>query len=219
MKAILFGGTGMVGQGVLRECLLDPGVECVLSIVRTPSGQQHPKLRELVHRDFLDFSSIERDLTGYDATFFCLGATSAGKSEKEYSRVTYDITMAAATALARLNPQMTFVFVSGAGTDSTERGKVMWARVKGRTENAILRLPFKAAYMFRPGIIEPMHGLQSRTALYRIPYLVLRPLLPWLRRQFPQYVTTTEQLGRAMIRAAKDGAPRTLLETDDINRL
>jgi uncharacterized protein YbjT (DUF2867 family) len=219
MKAILFGGTGMVGQGVLRECLLDPGVERVLSIVRTPSGQQHPKLRELVHRDFLDFSSIERDLTGYDATFFCLGATSAGKSEKEYSRVTYDITMAAATALARLNPQMTFVFVSGAGTDSTERGKVMWARVKGRTENAILRLPFKAAYMFRPGIIEPMHGLQSRTALYRIPYLVLRPLLPWLRRQFPQYVTTTEQLGRAMIRAAKDGAPRTLLETDDINRL
>jgi len=219
MKAILFGGTGMVGHGVLRECLLDPGVERVLSIVRTPSGQQHPKLRELVHRDFLDFSSIERDLTGYDATFFCLGATSAGKSEKEYSRVTYDITMAAATALARLNPQMTFVFVSGAGTDSTERGKVMWARVKGRTENAILRLPFKAAYMFRPGIIEPMHGLQSRTALYRIPYLVLRPLLPWLRRQFPQYVTTTEQLGRAMIRAAKDGAPRTLLETDDINRL
>jgi len=219
MKAILFGGTGMVGQGVLRECLLDPGVERVLSIVRTPSGQQHPKLRELVHRDFLDFSSIERDLTGYDATFFCLGATSAGKSEKEYSRVTYDITMAAATALARLNPQMTFLFVSGAGTDSTERGKVMWARVKGRTENAILRLPFKAAYMFRPGIIEPMHGLQSRTALYRIPYLVLRPLLPWLRRQFPQYVTTTEQLGRAMIRAAKDGAPRTLLETDDINRL
>lgn len=219
MKAILFGGTGMVGQGVLRECLLDPGVERVLSIVRTPSGQQHPKLRELVHRDFLDFSSIERDLTGYDATFFCLGATSAGKSEKEYSRVTYDITIAAATALARLNPQMTFVFVSGAGTDSTERGKVMWARVKGRTENAILRLPFKAAYMFRPGIIEPMHGLQSRTALYRIPYLVLRPLLPWLRRQFPQYVTTTEQLGRAMIRAARDGAPRTLLETDDINRL
>lgn len=219
MKAVLFGGTGMVGQGVLRECLLDPGVERVLSIVRTPSGQRHPKLRELVHRDFLDFSPIERELSGYDATFFCLGATSAGKSEKEYSRITYDITMAAATPLARLNPQMTFVFVSGAGTDSSERGKVMWARVKGRTENALLRLPFKAAYMFRPGIIEPMHGLKSRTALYRIPYLVLRPFLPWLRRKFPQYVTTTEQLGRAMIAAARHGAPTTLLESADINRL
>lgn len=219
MKAVLFGGTGMVGQGVLRECLLDPGVERVLSIVRTPSGQKHPKLRELVHRDFLDFSPIERELSGYDATFFCLGATSAGKSEKEYSRITYDITMAAATPLARLNPQMTFVFVSGAGTDSSERGKVMWARVKGRTENALLRLPFKAAYMFRPGIIEPMHGLKSRTALYRIPYLVLRPFLPWLRRKFPQYVTTTEQLGRAMIAAARHGAPTTLLESADINRL
>jgi uncharacterized protein YbjT (DUF2867 family) len=219
MKAILFGGTGMVGQGVLRECLLDPRVERVLSIVRTPTGQQHAKLRELLHRDFFDFSPIEYELSGYDATFFCIGATSAGKSEKEYSRVTYDITLAAAAPLARLNPQMTFVFVSGAGSDSTERGKVMWARVKGRTENALLRLPFKAAYMFRPGIIQPMHGLRSRTALYRIPYLLLRPLLPWLRRKFPQYVTTTEQLGRAMIAAARTGAPRTLLETADINRL
>lgn len=219
MKVVLFGGTGMVGQGVLRECLLDPGVERVLSIVRTASGQRHPKLRELVHRDFFDFSAIEQELSGYDATFFCLGATSAGKSEKEYSRITYDITMAAATPLARLNPQMTFVFVSGAGTDSTERGKVMWARVKGRTENALLRLPFKAAYMFRPGVIEPMHGLKSRTALYRIPYLVLGPFLPWLRRRFPQYVTTTEQLGRAMIAAARHGAPKTLLESADINRL
>lgn len=219
MKVVLFGGTGMVGQGVLRECLLDPGVERVLSVVRTASGQRHPKLRELVHRDFLDFSPIEHELSGYDAAFFCLGATSAGKSEKEYSRITYDITMAAATLLARLNPQMTFVFVSGAGTDSTERGKVMWARVKGRTENALLRLPFKAAYMFRPGVIEPMHGLKSRTALYRIPYLVLGPFLPWLRRRFPQYVTTTEQLGRAMIAAARHGAPRTLLESADINRL
>jgi uncharacterized protein YbjT (DUF2867 family) len=209
----------MVGQGVLRECLLDPYVERVLSIVRAPSGQRHPKLRELVHANFLDFSPIERELSGFDAAFFCLGATSAGKTEEQYSRVTYDITMAAAEPLARLNPGMTFVFVSGAGTDSTERGRVMWARVKGKAENALLRLPFKAVYMFRPAIIQPMHGIQSRTALYRIPYLILRPLIPWLRRRFPQYVTTTEQLGRAMLAAAKRGAPKRVLESGDINKL
>ncbi len=209
----------MVGQGVLRECLLDPDVERVLSIVRAPSGQRHPKLRELVHANFLDFSPMESELSGFDAAFFCLGATSAGKTEEQYSRVTYDITMAVAEPLARLNPGMTFVFVSGAGTDSTERGRVMWARVKGKTENAVLRLPFKAVYMFRPAVIQPMHGLQSRTALYRIPYLILRPLIPWLRKGFPQYVTTTEQLGRAMISAAKHGASKRVLESADINKL
>ena len=219
MNAIVFGGTGMVGQGLLRECLLDPDVERVLSIVRTPSGQRHPKLRELVHANFLDFSPIESQLSGFDAAFFCLGATSAGKTEEQYSRVTYDITMAAAEPLARLNPEMTFVFVSGAGTDSTARGRVMWARVKGKTENALFRLPFKAAYMFRPAVIQPMHGVQSRTALYRIPYLILRPLIPWLSKRFPQYVTTTEQLGRAMIAVAKDGAPKRVLESADINKL
>lgn len=219
MNAIVFGGTGMVGQGVLRECLLDPDVVYVLSVVRAPSGQRHPKLRELVHSNFLDFSSIESELAGFDAGFFCLGATSAGKTEEQYSRVTYDITMAVAEPLARLNPEMTFVFVSGAGTDSTEHGRVMWARVKGRTENALMRLPFKAAYMFRPGVIQPMHGIQSKTALYRIPYLLLRPFTPWLRRRFPQYVTTTEQLGRAMIAVAKRGAPTSVLESADINKL
>ena len=219
MNAIVFGGTGMVGQGVLRECLLDPEIVYVLSIVRAPSGQRHPKLRELVHANFLDFSSIESELAGFDAAFFCLGATSAGKTEEQYTRVTYDITMAAAEPLARLNPDMTFAFVSGAGTDSTERGRVMWARVKGKTENALTHLPFKAAYMFRPAVIQPMHGVRSRTALYRIPYLVLRPLIPWLRKRFPQYVTTTEQLGRAMIAAAKYGAPKRVLESADINKL
>jgi uncharacterized protein YbjT (DUF2867 family) len=220
VKVILFGGTGMVGQGALRESLLDPEVTSVLSIVRAPSGQQqHPKLRELVHGDFFDFSPIEGELSGYDAAFFCLGATSAGKSEEQYSRVTFDITVAAAKPLARLNPKMTFVFVSGAGTDSTERGRVMWARVKGKAENAILRLPFKAAYMLRPALIQPMHGIQSRTALYRIPYLILRPLIPWLRKKFPQYVTTTEQLGRAMLTIAKHGAPKVVLESADINKL
>jgi uncharacterized protein YbjT (DUF2867 family) len=219
MKAILFGGTGMVGRGVRRECLLDPEVRLVVSIVRAPSEQQHAKLRELVHENFFDFSSIADQLTGFDACFFCLGATSAGKTEAEYTRVTFDITMAAATLLARLNPEMTFVFVSGAGTDSTDRGRTMWARVKGRTENALLALPFKGAYMVRPAVIQPMHGIQSRTALYRIPYIVLGPFVPWLRKRFPKYVTTTEQLGRAMIAVAKHGAPKRVLETEDINRL
>ncbi len=209
----------MVGQGLLRELLLDPDIVYVLSIVRTPSGQRHPKLRELEHANFFDFSSLESELSGFDAAFFCLGATSAGKTEAEYSRVTYEITMAVAEPLARLNPDMTFVFISGAGTDSTERGRVMWARVKGRTENALLRLPFKAAYMFRPAVIQPMHGVQSRTSLYRIPYAVLGPLMPWLRRRFPQYVTTTEQLGRAMISVTKHGAPKSVLENADINKL
>lgn len=209
----------MVGQGVLRECLLDQEILHVLSIVRAPSGRQHPKLRELVHANFFDFSEIESELAGFDAAFFCLGVTSAGKTEAQYSRVTYDITMAVAEPLARLNPDMTFIFVSGAGTDSTERGRSMWARVKGKTENALLRLPFKAAYMFRPGVIQPMHGVKSKTALYRIPYLILRPLTPWLRKRFPQYVTTTEQLGRAMIVVAKYGAPKSVLESSDINKL
>ncbi len=219
MNAIIFGATGMIGQGVLRECLPDPEILHVLSIVRAPSGRQHPKLRELVHANFLDFSEIESELAGFDAAFFCLGATSAGKTEQQYSRVTYDITMAAAEPLARLNPGMTFVFVSGAGTDSTERGRSMWARVKGKTENALMRLPFKAAYMFRPGVIQAMHGIKSKTPLYRIPYLILWPLMPWLRKSFPQYVTTTERLGRAMIAVAKYGAPKSVLESADINKL
>jgi uncharacterized protein YbjT (DUF2867 family) len=219
VKAILFGGTGMVGQGVLRECLLDPDVKRVLSIVRAPSGQRHPKFRELVHANFFDFSPIESELSGLDAGFFCLGVTSAGKTEQQYSRVTYDITVAAAEPLARLNPGMTFVYVSGSGTDSTERGRVMWARVKGKTENALLRLPFKAAYMFRPGLIQAMHGVRSRTLLYRIPYLLLAPIIPWLRKRFPQYVTTTEQMGRAMIAVARHGATKRVLESADINKL
>ncbi|MGD0227095.1 MAG: NAD-dependent epimerase/dehydratase family protein [Terriglobia bacterium] len=219
MNVLLFGASGMVGQGVLRECLLDPEVISVLSIARSSTGQQHPKLREIVHKDLVDFSSIESELSGLDACFFCLGVSSAGMSEENYRRVTYDITLAAAETLVKLNPEMTFVFVSGAGTDSSERGRIMWARVKGQTENALLRLPFKAAYMFRPGVIVPLHGIKSRTALYRIPYAVLGPLLPLLRALMPKYVTTTEKLGRAMLIAAKRGAPKAVLETSDINKL
>ncbi len=219
MRVILFGGTGMVGQGVLRECRLDADVREVVSVVRAPTGQTNPKLREIVHRDFYDFSSIGDQLTGFDACFFCLGSTSVGKTEAEYTRITYDITVAVGTALVVRNPTMTFVFVSGAGTDSTENGRQMWARVKGKAENAILSMPFKASYMFRPGLIQPMHGVKSKTALYRIPYLLLAPFVPLLRRAFPQYVTTTEQMGRAMLAVAKRGAPTRILESADINKL
>jgi uncharacterized protein YbjT (DUF2867 family) len=219
MRVILFGASGMVGQGVLRECLVDPEVTVVLSIVRSSTGQHHPKLREIIHKDFFDFSSIESELSGLDACFFCLGVSSAGMSEENYRRVTYDIALAAAQTLVKLNSNMTLVFISGAGTDSSERGRVMWARVKGQTENALLRLPFKAAYMFRPGVIVPLHGIKSRTMLYRVPYIVLAPILPLLKRLFPKYVTTTEKLGRAMLTAAKRGAPKTVLESADINDL
>jgi len=219
MDVVLFGATGMVGQGVLRECLLNPEVRRVVSIGRSATGQQHPKLHEIVHRNLDDLSALEPELAGLDACFFCLGVTSAGMSEEEYSRVTYGYTIAAASTLVKLNPQMTFVFVSGAGTDSTERGRTMWARVKGRAENALLRMPFKAAYMFRPGFIQPMHGAKSRTTSYRVFYTLTRPLLPLFRRLFPRYVTTTEQIARAMIAVVQNGAPQTILESADINRL
>jgi uncharacterized protein YbjT (DUF2867 family) len=208
----------MVGQGVLRERLLDPGVERVLSMVRNPTGQQNPKLTELVHKDFFDFSGVESQLAGYDACFYCVGVTSSGMTEESYSRAIYDMTLAAAETLARLNPSMTFVFVSGAGSDSTEKGGVMWARVKGRTENAVLRLSFKAAYVFRPGMIQPLHGIRTKTQSYRVMYAVMSPVLPLLRWLLPQYVTTTELLGRAMIHVVQIGYPKRILESRDINQ-
>jgi uncharacterized protein YbjT (DUF2867 family) len=161
MKVILFGATGMVGQGVLRECLLDATVESVLAVGRSLTGQRHAKLREILHDNFLDFSGVESQLAGYDACFFCLGVSSVGMSEERYRHLTYDMTMAAATTLSKLNPGMVFTYVTGAGTDSTEQGRVMWARVKGKTENDLLKLPFKAAYMFRPAGIQPLHGIRS----------------------------------------------------------
>jgi uncharacterized protein YbjT (DUF2867 family) len=217
VKVILFGATGMVGQGVLRECLLDPSVESVLAVGRSPTGQKHAKLREIVHDNFTDFSAIESELTGYDACFFCLGVSSVGMDEARYRHLTYDITMAAATTLAKLNPGMVFTYVTGRGTDSTERGSLMWARVKGKTENDLLKLPFKAAYMFRPGGIQPLHGIRSKTAWYQAVYVIAAPLLTLLNRIAPKYVTTTEQLGRAMIKVARDGYPKQVLESEDIN--
>jgi len=218
MKVILFGATGMVGQGVLRECLVDAGVERVLVVGRSPTGQQHAKLREILHDDFFDFSAIESELTGYDACFFCLGVSSVGMDAQRYRHLTYDLTMATATTLARLNPGMVFTYVTGRGTDSTEQGPRMWARVKGKTENDLLKLPFKAAYMFRPGGIQPLHGVRSKTAWVQAVYVVASPPFAWLARTSPKYVTTTERVGRAMISVARDGYPKPVLESEDINR-
>ena len=219
MNVLLFGATGMVGQGVLRECLLDADVARVLSIVRAPSGATHEKLRELVHVDFSDFSTVESELRGFDACFFCLGVSSAGMSEADYTRVTFDFTLAAARPLARLNPQMTFVYVSGAGTDSTEKGRSMWARVKGKTENALAALPFKAVYFFRPGFIQPLHGIKSKTRLYRALYVVATPLVPIVKALSKNAVTTTERVGRAMLAVARRGASSRIVENRDINAL
>jgi uncharacterized protein YbjT (DUF2867 family) len=219
MKVLLFGATGMIGQGVLRECLLDPRVTQVVSLVRRSASPTHAKLKELVHTDFFDYGPVESDLAGLDACFFCLGVSSAGLTEDAYRRVTCEITLAAAQTMSRLNPDMTFSYVSGAGTDSTERGHIMWARVKGATENALLRLPFKAVYLFRPGVIQPLHGITSSTKLYRILYRVMGPFFPILRAVAPDSFTTTEQLGRAMLHAGLEGAPKAVLETRDINRL
>ena len=219
MKVILFGATGMIGQGVLRECLLDPDVNLVLSVGRSPIPQKHPKLRELIAPNFADLSAFESQTSGLDACFFCLGATAAGSTEENYRRINYDLPVGAATLLAKLNPQMTFIYVSGRGTDSTEKSRVMWARVKGATENALLRLPFKAAYIFRIGVVLPLHGIKSKTPLYNFFYVVGTPLMLLLRTLSPQNVQTTEEIGKAMLIAAKRGAPKSVLECADIYNL
>lgn len=219
MKVLLFGATGMVGRGVLRECLLDPDVSRVLTVGRSSAGQPHPKLEEIQVADVGDLSSIADRLTGFDACFFCLGVSSAGMREEEYRRITYNLTLSVARLLVAQNPDMTFVYVTGAGTDSSERGRVMWARVKGATENALLRLPFKRAVMFRPGYIQPMHGITSKTLWYRAAYAVASWLYPVLARIAPRFVTTTEQVGRAMLAVAKRGSPKAVVDSRDINAL
>jgi uncharacterized protein YbjT (DUF2867 family) len=219
MNVLLFGATGMIGHGVLRECILDPGVQSLVAIGRSTTGMADRKLCEIVHADMTNYAAIEAQLTGFDACFFCLGISSAGLSEAEYTRVTFDMTMRAAETLSRLNPGMTFVYISGAGADSSERGRTMWARVKGRTENALLRLPFKAVYIFRPGVIEPRFGARSRTGWYRMLYALTRPLFPLLRRAFPSYVLATDEIGEAMLIVARRGAPKHVLETGDIREI
>jgi uncharacterized protein YbjT (DUF2867 family) len=219
MNVVIFGASGMIGQGVLREAIRDPEVQRIVSVVRRSSGKSDPKVREVVCEDMWNFAPVEAELRDLGACLFCLGVSSAGMSEAEYERVTYGITMAAAEALSRLNPGMTFVFISGAGTDGTEKGKTMWARIKGKTENALMRLPFKAVYAFRPGAIRAMNGEVSRTASYRLLYVVFAPIWIFGDKLSPKYFTNTEKLGRAMLRAAKSGAPKKILESVDINAL
>jgi hypothetical protein len=219
VRVILLGATGMVGQGVLRECLLDPEVESVLVLGRHATQGQHEKVREILRTDLSDLSPMEVNLSGYDACFFCLGVSSAGMNEEAYRRVTYDLTISVAKALVKLNPRMTFIYVSGAGTDSTERSRMMWARVKGKTENALLQMPFQGAYMFRPGYIQPLHGIRTKTKLYEVLYAMLGSLYPVWKLLFSKYVTTTECVGRAMLNVAKRGAPKSVLENQDINQV
>ena len=209
----------MVGQGVLLESLDHSEVSAILAVGRSSCGIDHPKLEELIHQDFFDYSAIESELTGYDACYFCLGVSAAGLSEEQYHRLTYELTLRAAETLARLNSGMTFCYVSGAGTDSSESGRMMWARVKGKTENHLLKLPFKAAFMFRPGYIQPQKGVRSKTSLYQMFYTLARPLYPALKTLFPSYVTTTEKVGVAMIKVALHGYPQPLLDNRDINTL
>jgi uncharacterized protein YbjT (DUF2867 family) len=219
MKVIVTGATGMVGKGVLLECLEHAEVTQVLSLARSPLGMTHPKLKEVVQRDLFQLAEVERELSGYDACFFCLGVSSVGMKEADYARVTHELTVTVAQVLLRLNPGLVFVYVSGAGTDSTEKGSSMWARVKGKTENDLLRMGFKAAFMFRPGYIHPLKGVTSRTALYRALIPLLTPLYPVLRALFPSHVTTTEKVGLAMIHAVERGYPKHVLDPRDINAL
>jgi len=216
MRVLLFGGTGMVGQGALLASLRDPGVSEVLAVGRASTGRSHAKLTELVRADLYDVSDAAERLAGFDACLFCLGVSSAGMSEADYRRVTYDLTLAVAEPLARLNPAMRFVYVSGAGTNAG--GRVMWQRVKGATENALLALPFEG-YMIRPGIIQPRDGIRSKTRLYRALYTIMTPVLSGLRAIAPNAVTTTDALGRAMLAVAERGGEQRVLEMSDINRL
>ncbi len=219
MKILIFGATGMVGQGVLRECLKAADVELVRTVGRAPTGQQHAKLRELVHAEMWHYEGVEAELSGFDACFFCIGVTSSGMGEKAYTHLTYDLTLAVAETLSRLNPGMAFVYVSGAGADSKETSRITWERVRGKTENALLKLPFRSVAVFRPGMIQPLDGIKSKTAAYRIFYALAKPLLPLLRAALPAHILTTRQVGQAMLAVARGSARRGVLESADIGAL
>ena len=217
MRVLLFGASGMVGQGVLRECLASPDVEEVVCVVRKPLGIKHDKLAELVQDDVTDLGAMAKKLPHFDACFFPLGVSSAGMKEDEYRAKTYDLTLSIAKQLHKANPKMTFVYVSGVGTDSTEKGRSMWARVKGKTENDLLAL-FPNAYMFRPGVIRPLDGIKSRTPLYNTLYVVMRPAVWAWAKVAPDSMNTTRTVGQAMIAVARDGFDQRHLEPKDINR-
>jgi uncharacterized protein YbjT (DUF2867 family) len=215
MKVIIFGATGMVGSGTLREALADPEVEAVLSVGRRPSGVQHPKLRELTLPDLFDFASAEPQLTGWDACLWGLGISSVGLDEAAYAKVTEELTLDWARALLRLNPGLSFCYVSGAGAD----GKAMWARVRRRLEKALEAMPFRHKGVVRPGFIRPGPGIASRVKLYQFFIVLLRPLFPLIEKLAPSWATTSERLGRAMLRVVKGQADRFILEPTDINRI
>ncbi|PGS54136.1 epimerase [Bacillus sp. AFS041924] len=218
MKVLLFGATGMVGQSVLRECLQDSSIDSIYSVGRSVTGIQHDKFHEIKQINLMDLSQIENQLSGFDACFFCLGVSSFRMTEEDYRKITYDLTLSIAGTLSKLNPQMTFIYVTGSGTDSTEKGRTMWARVKGKTENDLLKLPFKGAYMFRPGAIIPHKEIKSKTKLYQSIYDITKPIYPVLKKIFPNSITTSEQIGRAMINIAKEGYPTPFIEVEDINK-
>ena len=218
MKVILFGASGMVGGGVLRVCLGDPQVESILAVGRRSCGVAHPKLRELLRSDLFDLDDVKGAMTGYEACFFCIGVSSVGMSEVDYRRVTHDLTIGIAMVLGEVNPDLTFCYVSAQGSDRSGRGRFMWARVRGETENRLLQMPFPS-YTFRPGVIQPLKGVPSRTKGVRLLYAVLKPFFPILKHLFPNQVTTTERIGRAMIRVATVGCSKHVLETRDINAL
>jgi hypothetical protein len=215
IKAIITGSTGMVGEGVLLECLQHPDVESILVINRRPCGITHPKLKEIIHSDFFDLLPIESMLTGYNACFFCAGVSSVGMKEPEYTRVTYELTVNFGQTLSKLNPDMTFCYVSGAGTDSSEKGSMMWARVKGKTENDLMKLQFKNVYAFRPAFMKPTKGQKNAPAFYK--YILW--LYPVLHKFFPQYFGTLSYVGLAMINCTIFGAEKRVLETKDIAEL
>lgn len=215
IKAIVTGATGMVGEGVVHECINHPGVESVLIITRKPTGIQHSKVKEIIHADFSDFTAIKQSLTGFNAAYLCMGTTSFLVSEETYSHITYDLTLALARPLVELNPGITLTYVSGAGTDSTEQGRLMWTRVKGKTENALLELPAKQVYMFRAGGITPTKGLKNTYTLYK----VLNPILPLMRKLLPKQFSSLKEIGLAMIHVTKNGYTQSILEVTDIVKL
>jgi uncharacterized protein YbjT (DUF2867 family) len=214
LKAIITGATGMVGEGVLHECLKHSDVESVLVVNRKPCGIEHPKLKELIVQDFMDLSLIENELGGYNACFFCAGVSSIGKNEEEYKKITYDLTLNFAKTLLKQNDEISFCYVSGVGTDSSEKGKSMWTRVKGKTENDLLNLPFKSAFMFRPGYIQPIKGLKNTYKIYKI----LSPLYPILKKLFPKYVNTLNEIGLAMINVVRFNYDKKIVGCVDIRK-
>jgi nucleoside-diphosphate-sugar epimerase len=224
MKIIIFGATGMVGQGVLRECILDASIKSILVIGRSSirtvfADYTNSKIKEIITKDFSQLPQFKSDLQNSDACFFCLGVSSNGLSEEQYKKITYDLTMSAANALVQSSPQMTFIYVSGQSTDSSEKGRMMWARIKGKTENDLLKLPFKAKFMFRPGYIQPMNGEVSKVAWYKYVYAITTPIYPLVKNLAPNLVTSTDRIGRAMIVAAKTGAQKSILGNAEINEL